>query len=289
MNQEEIILIPVQEINILNPRVRNRFIAEEIKQNIRNVGLKRPITVRLKEIVEDGKKYDLVCGQGRLEAFIEAGVQEIPAIIRDVSIEDAAIMSLVENIARRNYSSIELLQSVRHLSKEGYSDTEIAEKTCLDKNYIHGIVDLLDKGEHRLVNAVEKKGLPLYIAIKMSTENNDEIQKALIEAYESGELSGKRLLEARKTLTQRMHYGKGRWQSKSKNSSLTSKDLLSAYRDSINTKKRLIRKSDNITALISLSAAALKRLFKDINFRNQLKVENLQEFPENILEIIGKV
>jgi len=151
--------------------------------------LKRPITVRLKEVPEDGKIYDLVCGQGRLEAFIEAGVEKIPAVITNVSIEDAAVMSLVENIARRNYSSIELLQSVRYLSQQGYSDAKIAEKTCLDKNYIHGIVTLLDKGEHRLVNAVEKKGIPLYIAMKMMTDSNEEMQKALIEAYESGELS----------------------------------------------------------------------------------------------------
>ena len=288
MNEEAIVYIPVLEINILNPRVRNRFIAEEIRQNIRNVGLKRPITVRQKDAPEDGKKYDLVCGQGRLEAFIEAGVQKIPAVITNVSIEDAAVMSLVENIARRNYSSIELLQSVRYLSKQGYSDAEIAEKTCLDKHYIHGIVGLLEKGEHRLVNAVEKKGVPLYIAMKMVTESNDEIQKALIEAYESGQLSGKRLFDARKVFMQRINYGKGR-SVKNKDDKLSSKDIMSAYEDSIKTKKRLIKKSDNLSSLISFSAAALKKLFRDVNFRNQLKVEHIADVPENILEIIGRV
>lgn len=288
MHEDEIVLIPVQEIYILNPRSRNRFIAEEIRQSIRNVGLKRPITVRLKEVPEDGKKYDLVCGQGRLEAFIEAGVKNIPAVLANVSIEGAAIMSLVENIARRNYSSIELLQNVRYLSAQGYSDAEIAAKTCLDKDYIHVIVCLLDKREYRLVNAVEKKGLPLYIAMKMATENNEEIQQALIEAYETGELSGKRLLDARKTFTQRMHYGKGRGSLKNKTGNISAKDIMSVYQDSINTKKRLIKKSDNLFALITFSAAALKQLFKDVNFRNQLKVENLHELPENIFDIIGK-
>ena len=240
MHKEEIVLIPVQEINILNPRSRNRFIADEIKKNIRNVGLKRPITVRMKEVPEDGKKYDLVCGQGRLEAFIEADVPNIPAIITNVSIENAAIMSLVENIARRNYSSIELLQSVQHLSKQGHSDTEIAEKTSLNKEYIHGIVNLIDKGEYRLINAVEKKGMPLYIAIKIIRESNDDIQKALIEAHEAGHLTGKSFIDAKKVFMQRMHYGKGR-ASRNKNNNISSKDIWSAYQDSINTKKRLIR------------------------------------------------
>jgi ParB family chromosome partitioning protein len=289
MQNKEIVLIHVQEINVFNPRIRNRFIAEEIRQNIRNVGLKRPITVRLKEVPENGKIYDLVCGQGRLEAFIEAGVEKIPAVITNVSTEDAAVMSLVENIARRNYSSIELLQSVRYLSQQGYSHAEIAGKTCLDKNYIHGIVTLLDKGEHRLVNAVEKKGIPLYIAMKMMTENNDEMQKALMEAYESGELSGKRLLDAKKIFMHRIHYGKGKSPSKNKNANLSSKDIMSALGDSIKAKRRLIKKSDNLSSLITFSAAALKKLFKDVNFRNQLKVENITEMPETVMEIIGSV
>ena len=45
MEQDSVTLIPIEEINILNPRVRNTLIAEGIRQNIRSVGLKRPITV----------------------------------------------------------------------------------------------------------------------------------------------------------------------------------------------------------------------------------------------------
>ena len=54
--EKGITIIPIEEINILNPRVRNKVIAEGIKQNIREVGLKRPITVTPRK---DGKKYDL--------------------------------------------------------------------------------------------------------------------------------------------------------------------------------------------------------------------------------------
>src|SRR5665647_1747291 len=102
MAQGAIVLISIEDIHILNPRVRNQIIAEEIRQNIRSVGLKRPITVTPKNDTKSGKKYDLVCGQGRLEAFIAAGETEIPSVVREVSEEDAHIMSLVENIARRN-------------------------------------------------------------------------------------------------------------------------------------------------------------------------------------------
>ena len=102
--------IPIEKINILNPRERNRKIANEIKKNIEDVGLKRPITVSRRLDFTDGKEYDLVCGQGRLEAYIANNQTEIPAIIIDADEEETLIMSLVENIARRNYSPTELLQ-----------------------------------------------------------------------------------------------------------------------------------------------------------------------------------
>ena len=128
MAQDSVILIPVEEINILNPRVRNTIIAEEIRQNIQRVGLKRPITVTRLNNEKNGKKYNLVCGQGRFEAYAAAGEKEIPAILRKVSTEDAHIMSLVENIARRNSNSLELLQSIKYLKSIGYEDDKELEK-----------------------------------------------------------------------------------------------------------------------------------------------------------------
>ncbi len=55
----------------------------------------------------------LICGQGRIEALVALGETIIPAIIRDVSEEDAYVMSLVENIARRRPRSNELLQVIK--------------------------------------------------------------------------------------------------------------------------------------------------------------------------------
>src|SRR5215470_14780466 len=94
-------MIPVDQINILNPRSRNQGTFNSIVSNISNIGLKRPITVAYCPEPSGGKRYDLVCGQGRLEAFIALGQTEIPAIVREASKEDCFLMSLVENVARR--------------------------------------------------------------------------------------------------------------------------------------------------------------------------------------------
>jgi ParB family chromosome partitioning protein len=66
MNQT-ITLIPIAEIRIVNPRSRNRTTFHAIKANIASVGLKKPITVHERARESDGTRYDLICGQGRLE------------------------------------------------------------------------------------------------------------------------------------------------------------------------------------------------------------------------------
>src|SRR5437867_2710473 len=121
-------MIPISQINVLNPRSRNRIVFESIVSNIGNLGLKKPITVTLRMEPIDGKLYDLVCGQGRLEAFVALGQTEIPAIVKEASREECLLMSLVENVARRQPSSLELLREITNLKSRGYSVTEIAKK-----------------------------------------------------------------------------------------------------------------------------------------------------------------
>jgi len=76
-SQPEIQMIPVSSITVLNPRSRNKRLFQELVQSIAKLGLKKPITVsRSKE-----DSYNLVCGQGRLEAFQALGQSRIPAVI----------------------------------------------------------------------------------------------------------------------------------------------------------------------------------------------------------------
>ena len=92
--------IKIEDIHILNPRVRNKRVFADIVENITSVGLKRPITVTKSESPVEGKLYDLVCGQGRLEAFIECGYSEIPAIVIDADQEVQEQRVVVEGPVR---------------------------------------------------------------------------------------------------------------------------------------------------------------------------------------------
>ena len=66
VGSQQIEMIPISRINVLNPRSRNKRQHREIVNNIEAIGLKRPITVSLRQ-GPGGPRYDLVCGQGRLD------------------------------------------------------------------------------------------------------------------------------------------------------------------------------------------------------------------------------
>ena len=113
----EVRTIPVQLIDVLNPRERNDKVFDEIVVNIKRVGLKKPITVTPRRASDGSERYLLVCGEGRLKAFKALGETSIPAIVVQVSDEDAFIMSLAENIARRQCRPLELLSGIEQLQE----------------------------------------------------------------------------------------------------------------------------------------------------------------------------
>ena len=100
MTEKKIEWIPIAEIRVVNPRSRNKIKFQLIVASIEAVGLKKPITVSRRALESDGTRYDLVCGQGRLEAMTALGQSTIPALVTEASREERYLMSLIENIAR---------------------------------------------------------------------------------------------------------------------------------------------------------------------------------------------
>src|SRR5688500_1915025 len=96
-------MVPIDRIEVLNHRERNAKAFEEIAGNIQTIGLKKPISVTPRTAADGAESFLLVCGEGRLKAFKALGEKEIPALVIAASDEDAFIMSLAENIARRQY------------------------------------------------------------------------------------------------------------------------------------------------------------------------------------------
>lgn len=282
-------VIPIDKIHVLNPRTRNKIVFGDIIKNISRVGLKKPITVSLREGSNGDQSYDLVCGQGRLEAFIALGAKEIPAFVISASKEDRMLMSLVENIARRRSNTVDLIREVRSQKERGVSPDEIARKLDLESSYVHGMLHLLEHGEERLVQEVEKGRIALTVAIRIANSKDEEIQRILCEAYEDNTLRGQKLWTVRRMLEQRETHGKGVYLGGSRKSKPrpTKEALVRAYRQETQRQKLLVKKAQLTENRLLVIVSALKQLLHDEHFVTLLRAENLADIPKYLAEKIG--
>jgi ParB family chromosome partitioning protein len=283
----EMQMIPVEHIDVLNPRDRNSRVFDEIVANIKTIGLKRPITVTPRPGASGADRYLLVCGEGRLKAYRTLGEITIPAMVVQVSDEDAFIMSLAENIARRQCRPLELLAGIQQLQNQGYDKKAIAKKTGLGVDYVKGILKLLENGEERLLVAVESGRIPLNAALHIAGAGSDDkaMQAALQEAYESGELRGKQLLQARRIIERRQSLGRSIARgTPRKNTDVTSSSLVRNYKKEVDRQKMMVKKAEFAQQRLLFVVEALRQLLADENFTTLLRAEGLDALPKYLAD-----
>jgi ParB family chromosome partitioning protein len=274
-------LVPVDRVTVLNPRARNRKKFLEIVANIAAVGLKRPITVTRRDGLE-GLHYDLVCGQGRLEAFQQLGQREIPAFVIEADQQACLVKSLVENCARRQHRAIDLVHDIGGMKDRGYADADVARKTGLSLEYVRGVARLLSKGEQRLLRAVEAGHIPVSVAVEIAEADDEGIQEALHQAYEKNLLRGRKLIAAKRLVESRRRRGKGLTGSTKSHSRLSSDALVKAYQEDTDRKRILIRKADATRSRLIFIAHAMRELLHDDHFAELLKAEGLDSLPKKL-------
>jgi ParB family transcriptional regulator, chromosome partitioning protein len=275
-------MIPIERVTVVNPRVRNKRSFREIVDNIAKLGLKRPITVT-RRAEAGGPFYDLVCGQGRLEAYISLGQTEVPALVVAANPEDCLVASLVENCARRQHRAIDVLQDIRGMEERGYSSAEIARKTGLKLEYVNGVARLIEKGEQRLLRSVESGIIPVSVAVEIADSEDQDVQAALSRAYERGLLKGRKLLMARKLIEARRRRGKGLATTGGEARERVSADaLVKAYQDDAHRKRALIRRAEATRDRLLVITEGVRRLSEDERFLKLLEDEDLASLPENL-------
>lgn len=113
----DILRIPIDMIepNPFQPRMTfDQEALEELASSIRTLGLIQPITVRRK----DSGKYQIISGERRYRACRLAGMDMIPAYIRDTNDQGMLEMAIVENIQRQDLDPIEIAMSYERLIEE---------------------------------------------------------------------------------------------------------------------------------------------------------------------------
>ena len=146
-NEPELARIAVDQIHANPKQPRKRFDGEAVTglaESIRQQGLIQPVVVRPR--LEGG--YELIAGERRWRAAREAGIPEVPAVIREADDRETLLLGLVENAAREDLSPIEEGRGYAVLIDEfGLSLGEVAERVGKSKPTVSNRIRLLELPE----------------------------------------------------------------------------------------------------------------------------------------------
>jgi ParB family chromosome partitioning protein len=157
---------------------------EELSDSIKANGVVQPIMVRPGE--EDGR-YILVLGERRLLASKKAGKTTIPAMVRRLSLQQAAELTIVENLQREDLSALEQAEAFRVLSnKFQMTQQEIGERVGLSRTSVANYMRLLKLPRDVMQLLAEKKISFAEAKELLTLANDDQISKAAIYMVKKG-------------------------------------------------------------------------------------------------------
>jgi ParB family chromosome partitioning protein len=112
----------------------------ELAESIKAQGVMQPIVVR----TLSGDRFEIVAGERRWRASQIAGLESIPALVRDISDETAIAMALIENIQRENLNPMEEARALKRLQSEfDLSQQEVANAVGKSRSVIANLLRLL--------------------------------------------------------------------------------------------------------------------------------------------------
>jgi ParB family transcriptional regulator, chromosome partitioning protein len=200
-------LIRVDSVDVVTSRNRA---AAQLKANIRSIadiGLYKPILVNAIEHAKTGR-YQLICGEGRLFAHRELKRDLIKAEIVTVDLATAHLMSLGENLTKSQPKVIEYAQALLEMHERGTSIADLQRITGQSGSYIARYINLMKKGEERLIRGVEQNLFSLDFAMRVAESPDAKFQHILMDAYDKKIVTSKHVELVRKILLERQRQGK---------------------------------------------------------------------------------
>ncbi len=196
----DILRIPVDMIepNPFQPRMSfDKEALEELAESIRTFGLIQPITVRKKSTY----KYQIISGERRFKACRIAGMDMIPAYIRDANDQGMLEMAIVENIQRENLDPIEVAMSYQRLIEECMLTQEqmaerVGKKRASVTNYLR-LLKLPARVQHDLKVGLLSVG---HAKVLLGLDN-EELQEEFCDYVIKNDLSVRQLEEKIKKMS----------------------------------------------------------------------------------------
>jgi ParB family chromosome partitioning protein len=161
--------------NPLQPREDfDKLALEELKQSIVEKGVIQPITVRG---VENGMRYEVISGERRIRACLEAGLANIPAYILEVTSDEEMLeLALIENIQREHLNPIEIAVGYQRLIQEcNCTQEDIAKKIGKDRTTVSNFIRLL-KLPMEIQRSLRKNEISMGHARALVNAANEKVQ-----------------------------------------------------------------------------------------------------------------
>lgn len=171
---------------------------EELADSIRVLGLIQPITVK-----KDGDKYLIISGERRWRAAQAAGLESLPAYIRDVDDTNLHAMALVENIQRQDLNAIEVALGLQRLIDEcGLTQDALADKVGKKRSTIANYMRLL-KLPDEVQLAVKEGIISMGHAKAIASVENRRQQLSLLKKCVKNNMSVRQIEEAARALVEK--------------------------------------------------------------------------------------
>jgi ParB family chromosome partitioning protein len=198
----EIVQINPHEIRYFVRRSRTPGAYTRLKESIKQVGLRQPIHVRdisqwtatERRRAEGGGlyKYELICGQGRLQAFRELGLPKIPALIIDVPEDEIVGRFLAENVMRKRLSWYEKAQLIKQDVERGMDVDEIKDKYFLTTKHVYKYLRILGQASTKLLSDAEIEKLSMNEAEELTSLTSKE-QEIIVEVLKEEQLGNEQI------------------------------------------------------------------------------------------------
>ncbi|MGM0577261.1 MAG: ParB/RepB/Spo0J family partition protein [Myxococcota bacterium] len=139
---DEYFLCPIAQVRPDPEQPRQRFDDDALAEligSIKEKGILQPLVVR-----KDDQGYVVVAGERRLRAAAQAGLEEVPVLVKDVATEEAFELALIENIQREDLNPVEEAQAYqRLLDRPGMTQDGLARRIGKNRSTVANALRLL--------------------------------------------------------------------------------------------------------------------------------------------------
>jgi ParB family chromosome partitioning protein len=157
---------------------------EELAASVAKQGILQPVLLRRK-----GLRYEMIVGERRWRAAVQAGLATIPALVADHPDDRLLELALIENLQREDLGPLEVAQAYRLLmDRNGLTQEALAERVGKKRSSVANYLRLLELPPE-VKEAVQEERLSMGHARAISGLDSAEVQKALAERVERKDLS----------------------------------------------------------------------------------------------------